>query len=129
MISTSDIESPVDSSWRVPIRWCPIRLSTSHSIWPTSGALSPWRSRLTKRAPSYFPPPSRGSVEIGNLSLVQVIRAMQTEQAAFVDPREKMLEEQRDSKPSLTSSRASSRWCPIRRSISPRNDPVKRVLS
>jgi len=35
-------------------------------------------------------------VEIGNLSLVQVIRAMQTQQAAFVDPREKMLEEQRE---------------------------------
>jgi len=87
---------PGDSSWRVPTRWCPIRLSTSHSIWPTSGALSPWRSRLTKRAPSYFPPSSRGSVEIGNLSLVQVIRAMQTQQAAFVDPREKMLEEQRE---------------------------------
>jgi deferrochelatase/peroxidase EfeB len=38
-------------------------------------------SRLTKRAPSYFPPPSHGIVEIGNLSLVQVIRAMQTEQS------------------------------------------------
>jgi hypothetical protein len=36
---------------------------------------------------TYFPAPSRGGVEIGNLTLVQEIRAVQAEQAALSDPR------------------------------------------
>ncbi len=34
-----------------------------------------------------FPAPSRGGAEIGNLTLVQQIRAVQAEQAALTDPR------------------------------------------
>ena len=42
---------------------------------------------LTKRAAQYFPPPSRGGVEIANITLVKQIQSVQAEQAKLIDPR------------------------------------------